>query len=103
MCYASSTTCDEGPEIERFRTALGITKIGRVQDCNVLCVGRDGSELTMTKNIVLAVLKGAVTTGSTTVNGRAKHVAWIDIRLRDPQTGRPQQHIIHRMEKTTLP
>ena len=57
VLFASSTTLDTSKTFMKFLTAHGVQKATSIDDCTILCVGKE-AELKRTSNLVLAVLNG---------------------------------------------
>ena len=57
VLFASSTTLDTSKAFMKFLTAHGVQKATSIDDCTILCVGKE-AELKRTSNLVLAVLNG---------------------------------------------
>ena len=57
VLFASSTTLDTSKAFMKFMTAHGVQKATSIDDCTILCVGKE-AELKRTSNLVLAVLNG---------------------------------------------
>ena len=57
VLFASSTTMDKSKAFMKFLAAHGVQKATSIDDCTILCVGKE-AELKRTSNLVLAVLNG---------------------------------------------
>lgn len=57
VLFASSTTLDTSRTFMKFLTSHGVRKAASIDDCTILCVGKE-AELKRTSNLVLAVLNG---------------------------------------------
>lgn len=57
VLFASSTTIDKSKAFMKFLSAHGVQTATSINDCTILCVGRD-AELKKTSNLILAVLSG---------------------------------------------
>lgn len=57
VLFASSTTMDTSKAFMKFLSAHGVQTATSINDCTILCVGKD-AELKKTSNLILAVLTG---------------------------------------------
>ena len=57
VLFASSTTIDKSKAFMKFLSACGVQTATSINDCTILCVGKD-AELKKTSNLILAVLNG---------------------------------------------
>ena len=78
VVFASSTALDTSTAFMKFLTAHGVQKVKTIDECDILCVGKE-AELKRTSNLVLAVLKGKDVITDTWISESVNAKALLDL------------------------
>ena len=78
VLFASSTTLDTSRAFMKFLTSHGVQKAKSIDDCTILCVGKE-AELKRTSNLILAVLNGKDVITDTWISESVNAKALLDL------------------------